>query len=447
MLSLIFFLIPALFGAALAAPQKQWTRLESDALPVPPKQDPWYTAPDGYEQATPGQVLRVRAAQGNLPASITNVLQAYNILYRSVDSRYQPSWAVTTLLVPKNPIKTGSPALLSYQIPYDSADLDAGPSYTLSNQAKAGHPAQNALTEIEESLGSGWYVTIPDYEGPLASFIAGVMSGHATLDAVRASLSGALGLPDLSGARYAMWGYSGGALASEWAAELQTQYAPELDFSGVAIGGLTPDCFNVFNTVTGHLSAGLVPPGVVGLVSQFPSVQDLLFAKLKPSGPQNATKFLSVRNLTIDEAAPEFAFEDIYGYFTGGINDFLDPVVQAVLTSDGQMGNHGTPQMPLFVYKAIADEISPVQDTDDLVQKYCADNATIVYERNTVGSHKNEQDNASPYAFAFLTQVLAGKYDPPAKCVIKNVTQGRAGGGGGSPRSPSATVSPLVFAD
>lgn len=35
------------------------------------------------------------------------------------------------------------------------------------------------------------------------------------------------------------------------------------------------------------------------------------------------------------------------------------------------MGYHGVPQMPIFAYKAIGDEVSVIADTDDLVDKYC----------------------------------------------------------------------------
>lgn len=83
--------------------------------PIPPLQDPWYSAPRGYEKKRPGTVLRIREAPGNLTSLVTNCSAAYNILYRTTNSRYHPDWAVTTVFVPTAP----APALLSYQIPYD----------------------------------------------------------------------------------------------------------------------------------------------------------------------------------------------------------------------------------------------------------------------------------------------------------------------------------------
>jgi hypothetical protein len=189
------------------------------ATPIPPLQDPWYSAPEGFESAKPGDVLRIREAPGNLTSLASNCSSVYNILYRTTNSQYKPEWAVTTVFVPV----AASPALLSYQIPYDSAWLDASPSYAFYTSDGA-----RSLLDISTGLSSGWFVNVPDYEGPLASFTAGVMSGHATIDSIRAAFNAnkTLGL-DVD-ARYAMWGYSGGALASEWAAELQVQYAPEV---------------------------------------------------------------------------------------------------------------------------------------------------------------------------------------------------------------------------
>ncbi|KAM0808865.1 putative Lipase A [Seiridium cardinale] len=449
-MSLFYFVFLSLLGVALAAPANSnaWPRTDGPsglavADPIPPKQDPWYTPTVGWELTDPGKVLRVRVARGQLGLTLDNLGAAYNILYRTTDSNAQPSWAVTTLLTPPTP-NTTPRSLLSYQVPYDSADLDAGPSYTLSQYASNGRTPGNCVSEIDKALAAGYYVTVPDYEGPLASFTAGVISGQATLDAVRASVVTDMGLPGIPNAKYVLWGYSGGALASEWAAELQSTYAPELNFSGVAVGGLTPDTFNVFNTVSSTYSAGLVPPGVVGLVSQFPDAQAYLFGKLKTTGKYTKDKFLSVQNLTLDREAPMFAFEDIYNYFVGGVTVFLNPLVSAVIDSNGKMGNHGIPQMPLFVYKAIQDEVSPIADTDALVDKYCAADATITYDRNTLTTHKDEQDAESANAFAFLKSVLAGTYVPPVGgCSIRNVSIP----GPSKPPSGGVSTQPLTFMD
>ena len=67
---------------------------------------------------------------------------------------------------------------------------------------------------------SGRMVSVPDFEGPLAAFGLCVRAGYAVLDSVRAVLSSEH-VSDAAVARYALWGYSYGSAASEFAAELQ----------------------------------------------------------------------------------------------------------------------------------------------------------------------------------------------------------------------------------
>ncbi|KAI7787343.1 hypothetical protein LA080_016418 [Diaporthe eres] len=371
------------------------------AAPIPPLQDPWYSAPDGFESAKPGDVLRIRDAPGNLTSLASNCSAAYNILYRTTNSQYKPDWAVTTVFVPV----AESPALLSYQIPYDSAFLDASPSYALYTS-----DGVRSLRDISTGLSSGWFVNVPDYEGPLASFTAGVQSGHATIDSIRAAFNANETLSLDINARYAMWGYSGGALASEWAAELAVQYAPQMNFSGAAVGGLTPNVTSVLYSINKGYAVGLAPSSILGLSSQYPEERDFLLSRLKTEGPYNATGFLAALNLTLNQAAITYAYQDMGEYFIGGIADITNPIVLKIINRDGIMGYHGVPQMPIFAYKAIGDEISVIEDTDALVDKYCNIGANILYQRNTVGAHSSEAVNGRPSALAWLSSVLGGTY-------------------------------------
>ncbi|KUI54539.1 Lipase 10 [Cytospora mali] len=77
---------------------------------------------------------------------------------------------------------------------------------------------------------------------------------------------------------------------------------------------------------------------------------------------------------------------------------------------DGIMGYHGVPQLPLFVYKALEDEVSIINDTDALVSKYCSIGANILYQRQTIGGHVASYFNGRPSALAWLNSVLGGTY-------------------------------------
>ncbi|KAF5664829.1 lipase 4 [Fusarium heterosporum] len=404
-------------------------RRTTTSEPLPPSQDPWYSAPEiDWEATEPGTVLRVRPAPGNLTQIVGNSSAAYNILYRTTDSQYKPAWAVTTLFIPKlGPNSTAAlnfkqSALLSYQVPYDSADVDASPSYSA-------YAADGATgTEIfDAALSLGLFLNVPDYEGPLASFTAGVISGHATLDSIRAVLSLGLGL-NTTDRRVALWGYSGGALASEWASELAVQYAPDLQETvvGAAIGGITPNISSVLESVSGRDSAGLGPSGILGLTSQYPAVQKYLVSQLKTDGPYNKTGFLAAENLTVAKAGVAYQGVDLFGFFKDGKGILRDPKILAIINRDGVMGYHGVPQWPIFAYQAVKDEISPIANTDKLIERYCSVGANILYQRNSVGSHAQEFVLSAVPAIQWLGTVLTGRYAQVYKtegCTIQNVTR------------------------
>lgn len=387
------------------------------SAPLPPSQDPFYTAPLGFEEAHPGDILRVRLAPGNLTSLVANTSQAYNILFRTTDSKFQPSWAVTTLFLPGGQESTDTgDALLSYQIPYNSPNIDESPSYAYYARRS---PANSIFfSDVEWALGKGWYVSVPDFEGPLAAFIAGSQEGHATLDSIRAVKSLSFGLK--RDARVALWGYSGGSLASEFAAELQVQYAPELQISGVALGGLVDNCTEAIEDVNGAPLAGLVPLGLLGLTAQFPEVRAYLIDQLHDSGPYNKSTFLSSFDLTVMQIFGIFANQNIWNYFRDGRDIFYHPGLSKLLHTEATLGSYGVPQVPLFIYKAVQDEATDIVGTDDLVARYCRYGANVWYQRNTKGDHTSEWINGLPRAQKFLHQVLDGTYSHEG-CTVEDV--------------------------
>ncbi|KAF2103034.1 lipase [Rhizodiscina lignyota] len=396
--------------------------------PLPPSKDPFYTAPRHFQAASPGNALRFRVAPGNLSSILANCSAAYNILYRTTDAANKPSWAVTTLLAPKTAIadsthgsRNSGRALVSYQIPYDSAFVDASPSFLMYD------PLQNTtLLDITAALGRGWFVNVPDYEGPLAAFGLGLQEGHATLDSVRAVLEVIkkvpLGLrPDT---KYAIWGYSGGSIASEWAAELQSSYAPELRFAGVIAGGLVARFESTLKLVSsGSAFAGLVPSALLGLTAEFPHARQDLVSRLKKTGPYNATTFLDTLHMSFEQTIVTFLMQNISNYFVNGAADVFSPDILDLLNSQGVMGEHGVPRMPLFFYKAIADEVAPTPDTDALVDKYCRLGANILYERNKIGDHETELQNGHTRSLNWLSDIFGdGNSHNAHGCTVLNVS-------------------------
>ncbi|KAF2467811.1 LIP-domain-containing protein [Lindgomyces ingoldianus] len=391
------------------------------STPLPPSGDPWYRPPDNVNwlAAQPGDILRLRPAPGNAIANLKFLdtcvgFQAYNILYRTTDSHYKPTWAVTTVIAPLH-VGDSPHSLLSYQHPYDSANLDSSPSYQIYKDS-------SLQTAIGLFLKRGWFVNVPDYEGPNAAFGSGVMSGHATLDSVRAALNGARAVGVPVGARgemylkYAMYGYSGGSFATEWAAELQVQYAPDLRFAGAGIGGAYPNITSALAKISSNLNKypayiGHLGNITVGIANENEDAQAVAMAALGKTSWADTIQAVKDMNLHPD-ALQKF------------INDVTqNPTVRSILNRDGMMGYHGVPQMPLLIHRADGDQISSTSDTTKLYDEYCGVGANIYYhitptEATNSDPHYNEGYVGTIMASEGLNQMFKGTF--PKGCQTEN---------------------------
>lgn len=166
---------------------------------------------------------------------------------------------------------------------------------------------------------------------------------------------------------------------------------------------------------------------IIGILSQWPDVQAYVYGELTTNtkGTYTAANFLAAENYTLSQAESAYEFQNIFKYFTDGETVLTGEYVSSVVDQDGVMGLHGVPQMPVFAYKAIQDQISVIADTDALIDQFCAAGANILYERNTVGTHGQEEVYGDPAATAFLDAVLTGTYADhynTTGCTIQNVT-------------------------
>ncbi|KAL4904024.1 secretory lipase-domain-containing protein [Aspergillus multicolor] len=315
---------------------------------LPPSIDPWYTAPPHYESATPGEILRIRPGPESILTAISfNASSIYNILYRTTDVFSDP---------------------LSYQIPYNTVNVNHSPSYALATEYSM------YFADITTVLERGWFVNIPDFEGPSASFSVSLESAHVTLDSIRSVIAADTELGLDIDTRNVLWGYSGGTLPSELAAEIAASYAPELDIAGIAIGGVIVDTEHVLRVTDNTSYAALGPLMTLGLATRV-------------DGPFNVSTFYSATGMTVLEAYRVFENQSISRYFSGG-SDWLDESeLRAPKEVNWHMGRLGTPKVPMFVYTAINDKVCAVEDVDSLVEGYCADGASVRYERNTAGNY------------------------------------------------------------
>lgn len=382
-------------GAAAAAPVRADVPGAVNMVPAPPMppplpdNDPFYDPAAQVVAATaPGEIIAARPVRlANFSVIPLNV-DAWQVSYRSNNHVGEPIAAVATLIKPRGAPKDGKPRpLLSFQSAADSLARYCDPSYVMQQGSipwlLTGSGASGPeFLEIQAAVAQGWAVVVPDVEGPESAYAAGPLSGRITLDGIRAAENFPLLGLDGTATKVGMAGYSLGAMATNWAAELHQSYAPELNIVGAAAGGTQPDLGATLNLANGNAASGLILGAVIGLSREYPELADYLDTHLTPAGHALVN---AKQRLCLTYQAALLPFTDNKALLSGG-DPLQAPVVEKVLDQN-RLGRH-TPDMPLFQYHANMDWIAPVGPVDELVRTYCEDpNAKVTYTKDNFSEH------------------------------------------------------------
>lgn len=384
---------PAVFGAG-----EQPTAPAAGS--VPPSADPFYRYSGAIplEQIAPGKVLGTRTVTVHL-LQFPLPLAATQLLYRTTGELGEPLATVTTVLSPPTP--NPSPRLVSYQSAYDSLTPDCAPSYTIAGGPDRGLIPSAETAAIVPFLYQGYSVVVSDFEGFDAQFAAARLYGRATLDGIRAAThSPQTGLTPST--PVGMIGYSGGAIATNWALELAPTYAPDVNahLIGAALGGLLVDPEKNLRYIEGSgLWSGVLPMALIGLARAFrinidAYVSDYGRTVLAQLGSACILDALGrYPGLTFAQLVkPQYADPTTIPGFTEAANQII-------------MGTAGTPSVPLLVRQGTGGEfeLTPgnkpgigrgdgvmiVGDVRTLVNDYCSRGVSIDYQE-TQFSHIGE---------------------------------------------------------
>ncbi|WP_063053203.1 lipase family protein [Nocardia arthritidis] len=388
----------AILGIALSALIALAAVPAAHAELPPPDQDPFYAAPAGLERYHNGSVLDSRPiALFGFPLPVS----AWQVKYRSTDASDDPVADVATVMVPMLPwFGPGARPLLSYQVPEDSLGTRCAPSFALRGGWDSG--AVNTLIDtpfMAEALRRGWAVVAGDYEGPRSRFLDGVNSGRGVLDGIRAARDlpqAGLGPATPIGA----WGYSGGAFATLWAAQMQPWYAPDVRFAGITSGGVPADWPAIAREADGTVQAGLALLILFAIARNDPGngVLALLNDRGRAALAENATMCGS-------DLVPK--------YVGARVDDFA--VVADVLShpafraaTDAQELGGSAPETPMYLYHSRTDDVIPVAGFTDLVGRYCAQGAAITSVHSMLPTHNPAAIGEAPGAMNFLGDRFAG---------------------------------------
>jgi hypothetical protein len=409
-------LTAAMLGVAAIA-------LPGTAHAASPATDPFYS----YSGATPladiapGTVLATRVRPYHL-AGIATPLKVTQLAYRTTSQTGKPALNVTSVIKP--PIQLGTKKLLSYQSAYDSLNPADEPSYHFAGGTTLGglfNTAEAALTATW--LLQGYTIAVPDTEGQSANFAAGPEYGRNTLDALRATYaSRAVGLP--SSTKTALLGYSGGAIATEWAAELAPTYAPDVNgkIVGAAFGGvLVSPAHNLHYVDGSQVWAGVMPMAIIGAARSFdaellPYLSDYgrkIYTQMKDDSiiqVLGAYPGLTWKKL----AKPEYSTPESIGIYVDIVNQLI-------------MGTGGTPTVPMFIGQGTrgdfegtpnaqpgigaGDGVMIAGDVRSLARQYCAAGAKVLY-KEYAASHVGTLTSWLPSATSWIQARFAGTGAP-----------------------------------
>ena len=369
--------------------------------------DPLFDAiPANLTQLPPGRVVTTRDVTATAALLLTVPLQrVLQLKFRTTGAYGEPSYATASLVLPATPwTGPGDRPLLVNNLAIDGLGRQCNPSYTLAHGYSANSNSADFFPPLTQLAAlRGYAVLIPDHEGPDMAYAEPYVAAHAVLDSVRAVRTLMPG--EFGTSRFAMTGYSGGAIATRAAAVLLPSYAPELASSaaGAALGGVPADYRMLSTTMNGNLASGVFMGAVFGIGREHPEI----LASMNNLAAQVATSPLKDSCMTV---------LGLPGVVTPSVDiaaDIADPLHSAVAQQvfrDTDLSALRS-AMPLMVYNGAQDFWIPAAGARELYRQQCALGVPGIY-RDVPGEHFLAGDTAWGDLVAWLDQRLQGVAAP-----------------------------------
>lgn len=359
---------------------------------TPRGEGPFCDQPHDLGSYVPGAIIDSRAVDVRLLRRRLRI-DAWQVKFRTTTSAGTPAAGVATVMLPRRSPDGAERSLVAYQPAIDSL----GPTGDPSEMLRRGDHLE--LPVMLLALRRGWVVIVVDWTGPQHSFVDLTGAARFVLDGIRAGLSFAPACLEPT-TPVALWGYSGGALATLFAAEHHPQYAPELNTTGAAAGGggvditSSPEMFE-----SGNLLSGIPFGACIAASRTFPDFD--LRGHLTAHGQAMVA---AAEEMTMEQLAMSFPFLRMSSILTvPTISDLPGARAGFEATRCGQ----ATPATPVLLYHAVHDQATSVADVDKLVGKYRSEGVDVTYHRYRFGEHLIVMVRAVPTVLRFLAQRLS----------------------------------------
>jgi Secretory lipase len=353
-------------------------------------------------------VLRSRRVRLAFLGIVPQAVVAYQLLYRTTDLNGAPQAAVTTVIRPARTTVDPETPVVSYQCAIDAVASTGFPSYALRRHAKLakvfGGPPAWEYVPMARALSRGWRVLVPDHGGARGRWIAPREPGYCILDGIRAAQN----LERAGIARtapVALWGYSGGGLATGWAAELWANYAPGLNVVGAVLGAPVSDPGEIFRDLDGSLYAGLPNMAVASLMREYPSLRRLVETHTNASGQSLLAR---LEGMSMIAALARGCLRRSGRFLDRPLDEILAMPEVAELFDDLRLGRTA-PAIPVLILQAIHDQFINIRHIDALVNSYQADGAQVSYLRDRLSEHALLYPLSIPTALQWISDRFAEK--------------------------------------
>ncbi|MFD6195097.1 lipase family protein [Mycobacteriaceae bacterium NPDC060252] len=334
-------------------------------LPTPIPGPSFYAGPGDLSDRANGEIVRTHHVLPRIPVPGATIQR---FMVRSTDTAGNAVPVTATLIEPNRPWRgAGARPVVVRNQPINSLGLKAAPSYRIERGLYVDVPPLAPLL-----LARNYAVLIPDHEGPRMAYSAGLMAAHAVLDSVRGMHRVC---PDLVESPMVMDGYSGGAIATVWAAQEQPAYAPELRFSGAVAGGTPTDYALLYRSMNGALGSGLFAAATIGQAREYPSMVELFgdfafyMTTLIKDLPQPPLAAAGIARIDLDvlAAIP---------------SPFESEIAQEVIAANKPGAT--APAMPILLYhgsrdRFIGDQFVPEQGVTALIESWRSKGASVDY--------------------------------------------------------------------
>ncbi|MFW0783243.1 lipase family protein [Gordonia sp. CPCC 206044] len=373
-----------------------------EAILPSPSGDPMFDRwPRNLGSMIPGQIIAARDVTATAAPLVTAPIRSARLLkFRSTDATGAPSFGTATLLVPRAPAPRTPRPIVVNNLPIDALGTSCNPGYTLAH----GFTVATNLTDLlppttQLALAHGYAVVVPDHQGPRMAYAEPVVAGHVILDAIRAA--GQVDRKAFASSPIAMTGYSGGAIATNGATKLLSQYAPELAdrVVGAALGGVPADFRMLVGSMNANLATGFFHAATFGIARERTEILTMAnhFAEWIATSPlKNACSVPAA--LAGQTFWPMQLFSDDPDPFH---SDVAERIYRVTKMADRKS------VVPLYIYQGTYEWWIPAAGARNLFREQCRMGAHAAY-REVFGEHVTTALFGYPEAISWLDTRLRG---------------------------------------